>query len=214
MPRFAERAARPVGRLEPGNAAGSRQHGSTIFEFAGDALVARGRGPPSACKLDDQGSCSGGNAGHGVRIDRMRPAVLRQMEEGIAADQSDVTSAGAVDVTGFAGRHEGLGSDYVRGSAGASQFSLGQLAQLVARRLQREFAADGADVCAEMYPGSAPFGNRTFPPRSARHEIVETEMAELMTAVCSEDHVAAGRGRNQRAQRFEPADEATAPLGG
>ncbi len=122
------------------------------------------------------------------------------MEPGIAADQSDVTSAGAVDVTGFAAGHEGLGSDDVGCSAGARQFGLGQLAQIVARRLQREFAAGSADVRAEMYPGGAPFGDRAFPPRPARHEVVETEMAELMTAVCREDHVAAGRGRNQRAQ--------------
>ena len=125
---------------------------------------------------------------------------MRQMEPWIAADQRDVTPAGAVDVTGFAAGHEGLGSDYVGCSAGASQFGLGQLAQVVARRLHRELAAGRADIGAEMYPGSAPFRSRAFSPRPARHEVVETEMAELMTAVCSEDHVTAGRGRNQRAQ--------------
>ena len=73
-------------------------------------------------------------------------------------------------------------------------------AQIVARRLQGELASGGADVGAEMYPSGAPFGDRAFPPRPARHEVVETEMAELMTAVCSKDHVTAGRSRNQRAE--------------
>jgi arylsulfatase A-like enzyme len=38
-PGFAQRTTGVVGRLEPANAGGSRQHGSTIFEPAGDALV-------------------------------------------------------------------------------------------------------------------------------------------------------------------------------
>src|SRR5437763_947357 len=63
-----------------------------------------------------------------------------------------------------------------------------------------ELAAGRADVCAEMYPGGAPFGNRAFPARPPRDEIVETEMAELMAAVCCKDYVTAGRGRIQRAQ--------------
>jgi hypothetical protein len=37
----------------------------------------------------------------------------------------------------------------------ARQLSLGKLAQIVARRKQRELAPGGADVCAEMYPGGA-----------------------------------------------------------
>src|ERR1700746_986164 len=99
----------------------------------------------------------------------------------MARDQRDVTSAGPVDVTGFAAGHEGLGSDDVGCSAGARQFCLGQLAQIVARRLHRQFAGR-ADVCTEMYPGGASFGDRAFPSRPARDEIVETEMAEFMTA--------------------------------
>ena len=88
----------------------------------------------SARQLDYQSSRSRGNAGHGIGIDCVRPAVLREMEPGIAAHQRDVTSAGAVDVAGFAAGHEGLGTDGVGRSAGARQFSLGQLAQIVARR--------------------------------------------------------------------------------
>src|SRR5215469_728339 len=65
-----------------------------------------------------------------------------------------------------------------------------------------------------MYPGGAPFGNRALPPRSAPHEIVETEMAEFMTAVRGKDHIAGGRGRDKRSQCFEPANDASTPLSG
>jgi hypothetical protein len=41
------------------------------------------------------------------------------MKQRIAADQGDIASAGAVDVTGFADGHEGLGSDYARCLTGA-----------------------------------------------------------------------------------------------
>src|SRR6202008_3922884 len=121
---------------------------------------------------------------------RVRPAILRQMEQRIAANQGDVTAAGPVDVTGFAVGHKSLGSDYVRCLTGVSEFSLRQLAQVVAPRLQGEFAVGGTDICAEVYPGGAAFGNRAFPARAARHEVVETEMAEFMTAIGAEDHVA------------------------
>ena len=58
----------------------------------------------------------------------------------------------------------------------------------------------GANVSTDMYPGGAPVRNRAFPPWSARHEVVETEMAEFMTAIGGEDHVAGWRGRDQRTQ--------------
>src|ERR1700730_4772503 len=122
------------------------------------------------------------------------------MEQRIAAHQGDVASAGVVDVTGFAAGHQGLGSDYARCLTGANEFSLRQPAQVIARRLQRKLAVGGANVSAEVYPGGAPFGNRAFPPRSARDEVVETEMAEFMTAIGGEDHVAGGRSRDQRTQ--------------
>jgi len=51
------------------------------------------------------------DAGRYLDFDCMRPAVLRRMEERIAACQSDVTSAGAVNVTSFAAGHKGLGGD-------------------------------------------------------------------------------------------------------
>src|SRR5712671_807988 len=122
------------------------------------------------------------------------------MEQRIAAHQGDIASAGAVDVTGFAAGHEGLGSNYAWCLTSAGEFILSQPAQVVARRLQRKLAVSGTDVSAEMYPGGAPFGNRMFPPRSARHEVVETEMAEFVTAIGREDHVAGRRRRDQRTQ--------------
>jgi hypothetical protein len=95
------------------------------------------------------------------------------MKQRIAADQGDIASAGAVDVTCFAAGHEGLGSDYARCLTGAGEFSLGQLAQVVVPRLQRELAVGGINVGAELYPGGFPFGNRALSPRSAYHEIVQ-----------------------------------------
>src|SRR6516162_10366769 len=128
------------------------------------------------------------------------------MEQRIAAYQGDVTSARAMDVTGFAGGHKGLGSNDAQCLTGVGEFSLDQLAEIGTRRLQREHTVGGTDVGAEMYPGGAPVGNRAFPSRSTRHKVVETEMAEFMTAVGGEDHIAGGRGRDERAQCFEPAD--------
>ena len=74
------------------------------------------------------------------------PALLWQVEQRIAAHQGDATSAGA------------------------DEFSLGQLAQIVARRAQRGLAVGDTDVSAEMYPGHTPFRNRAFPSRSAGQE--------------------------------------------
>src|SRR5215469_9105131 len=65
-----------------------------------------------------------------------------------------------------------------------------------------------------MDPGGAPVGNRTFPPWSARHEIVQPKMAEFVTAVGGKDHVARGRRGDQSTQCFKPTDEATTSLGG
>src|SRR5215467_3970310 len=113
----------------------------------------------------------------------MRPAVFRQVEQQIAADQGEVSSPGAVDVTGFAAGHTCLRCDHVRLLTGPAKFSLGQLAQLVAWRLHIQLAIGGTKVSAEMDPGSTPFRNWAFPSASARHEVVETEMAEFVPAV-------------------------------
>ena len=94
------------------------------------------RGDPLAGELYHQRGCGCGYAGHDVDIDCVRPAIFRQMEQRIAADQGDVASASAVDVTRFAAGHESLGSDYFRRLTGAAECKLGQLAQVVARRLQ------------------------------------------------------------------------------
>src|SRR6516164_5844482 len=144
----------------------------------------------------------------------MRPAVFRQMEQRIAADQGEVSSPGAMDVTGFTAGYKRLWSDHVRRLTGPAKFGLGQRAEFVTRRLQIKFASGGTKVSAEMDPCSTPFRGRTFPARSARHEIIETEMAEFVTAIGGEDHIASWWGLDQRAQCFEPADKATTPLGG
>src|SRR6516225_11608556 len=79
---------------------------------------------PSASQLDYQSGSNCCYAGHGVRVDRVRPAIIGQMEQRIAADQGDVTSARAMDVTGFAGRHKSLGRDDAQRLTGADEFSL------------------------------------------------------------------------------------------
>src|SRR6516165_10900289 len=112
-----------------------------------------------------------------ICVRRARPAVIGQMEQRIAAYQGDVTSACAMDVSGFASRHNGLGSHDAQCLTAADEFSLGRSAEVVTRRLQREHTVGGTDVGAEMYPGGAPVGTRAFPPRSAHHEVGETEMA-------------------------------------
>jgi hypothetical protein len=119
-----------------------------------------------------------------------------------------------MNVARFVAGHEGLGSNYIRRLTGTGEFNFGHLAQIIACRLQREHAAGGTNVSAKMYPGGASLGNRAFSPRSARHEVVETEMAEFMTAIGGETHFASGWSRNQRTQCFEPANEAAAPLCG
>src|SRR5215469_8326579 len=84
-----------------------------------------GKCRPSPCQLHDQSGCGHSNTGHSIDIDRVRPAILWQMKPRIAADQSDVASAGAVDVTRFAAGHKRLGSGYVRSVADASEFNFG-----------------------------------------------------------------------------------------
>src|SRR6516164_2979591 len=91
---------------------------------------------PSACKLHHQSSRSCGYAGHSIDIDCMWPAILWQMEPRIAADQGNVASAGAVNIARFATGHEGFGSNYIWRLTDAAERKLGQLAQVVARRLQ------------------------------------------------------------------------------
>jgi hypothetical protein len=119
-----------------------------------------------------------------------------------------------MDVTGFAAGYKRLWSDHVRRLTDPAKFGLGQRAQFVTRRLQIKFASGGTKVSPEMDPSGTTFRGRTFPARSARHEIIETEMAKLVTAIGGEDHIASWRGGDQRVQCFEPADKATAPLGG
>src|SRR6516162_3224164 len=63
-----------------------------------------------------------------------------------------------------------------------------------------------------MYPDRASFSDRPLPAGAASQEIIEAQMTELVPAVGGEDHVAERRGGDQGAQRFEPADEATAAL--
>jgi hypothetical protein len=75
--------------------------------------------------------------------------------------------------------------------------------------LHEELAARGTNVSAEMYPGGASFRHRALPAWPGRNEVVETEMAEFVTTIGDEDHIAAGRG----AQGFEPANKTSAPLG-
>ena len=136
------------------------------------------------------------------------------MEQRVAADQGNVASAGTMDVAGLAGGNKRPWLDHVRRLAGATELRGGQLAQVVACRLQCKLAFDGSDIGAEMDPDGAALGNRALSARAAGHKVVETEMPELMTAVGGEDHVADGRGSDERAQGFEPAYEAAAALGG
>ena len=76
-----------------------------------------------------------------------------------------------------------------------------------ARRHQRQRAVGGADIGAVMDPG--PIALAARPPRD---EIVEPEMAELMSAGRGENHRALRRGGEERAEGFEPAHEPPAPL--
>jgi hypothetical protein len=61
-------------------------------------------------------------------IDSVRPAVLRQMEQRIAADQRHIAPAGTVNVSRLASRYQRLRRDMVWLLAGAGQFGHGQSA--------------------------------------------------------------------------------------
>src|SRR4051812_1186251 len=63
-----------------------------------------GQSAPRQCLHDARRS--GGDPRDGSDIDGVRPAVLRQVKQGIGADQRQITPAGAVDVAGLAARHE------------------------------------------------------------------------------------------------------------
>src|SRR6516225_2944962 len=76
--------------------------------------------PDSPGRPEDETGSSRGDAGDRARVDRMRPAVLRQMEQRVAADQGQVAPVGAVNVARLAGRHQRLRRDMVGRLAGAS----------------------------------------------------------------------------------------------
>src|SRR5207245_2755352 len=80
----------------------------------------------SARQPDDETGSGGGNAGDRRDIDAVRPAVLRQMEQRIAADQGHIAPASMVDVARLAARYHCLRRDPVRRPAGAGQFRGGQ----------------------------------------------------------------------------------------
>src|SRR5712671_2083939 len=90
------------------------------------------------------------------------------MPQRIAAHQGDIAPTAAVDVPCFTAGHEGLGSDYARRLIGPGEFSLGQLAHVVAPRLQRELAVGGTNVgpkCIQVAPPSEI--GRSHPSRRA-----------------------------------------------
>src|SRR5712671_2518706 len=90
------------------------------------------------------------------------------MAQRIAAHQGDIAPTAAVDVTCFTAGHEGLGSDYARCLIGPGEFSLGQLAHVVAPRLQRELTVGGTNVgpkCIQVAPPSEI--GRSHPSRRA-----------------------------------------------
>src|SRR5271166_250796 len=142
----------------------------------------------------DQTGSGGGDARDSAGIDSVWPAVLRQMEQWITTDQRYIASAGTMDVVRLAVRHQRLCRHLVRLLASAGQFGGGQCAQIVARRLYRELAADGPDIGVVMYPDGAPCCNWRLPAGAAGHELVETEMTEFVAAVGGKDHIAEGRG--------------------
>jgi hypothetical protein len=80
---------------------------------------------------------------------------MRQMEQWIGANQGNILSASAMDVTGFTARHKRLRSNNPERLTGMRELGLGQLSQLVAGRHQRELAASGTDIGPKMYPCGA-----------------------------------------------------------
>src|SRR4029077_1592981 len=63
-------------------------------------------------------------------------------------------------------------------------------------------------------PDGTPSRDRPRPAGTASDEFVEPEMTDLVAAVGGEYDIAERRGGEQRAQRFEPADEPAPALGG
>ncbi len=147
-------------------------------------------------------------------IDGVRPAVLRQVEQRIGADQGDIMPAGAVDIARLPGRDQARRGDPIRLAAGAGQFGRHLRRQIGARRLHRQLAADGADIGPVMHPDRTSGACWLFPAGAAGDEVVEAEMAEFVSAVGGKDHVADRRRGAERAQRFEPAHQPAAALGG
>ena len=93
-----------------------------------------------------------------------------------------------------------------------------QCTQIVARRQDRELTADRADIGAVMDPDRTPVSDRPLPAGAAGHEIVETQMTELVAAVGGEDHIAERAERrparaairaSRRARRRVPRSIAT-----
>src|SRR5206468_568946 len=123
-----------------------------------------------------------------------------------------IAPAGAVDVARLAARQQCLWRDAVGRTAGAGQLGGGQRTQIVARRQDRELAADGTDIGAVMDPDRTPRRDRLLPAGTARDKVVEAQVTELVAAVGGKYHIAERRGGEQRAQRFEPADEPAAAL--
>src|SRR5206468_9738293 len=107
--------------------------------------------------------------------------------------QGQIAPAGAVDVAGFAARHQCLWRDPVRRLAGAGQLGGGQCTQILARRQDREIAADGADIGAVMDPERTSGSDRALPAAAAGQEVVEPEMTELVAAVGGEYDIAERR---------------------
>ena len=76
-------------------------------------------GTGSARQRHDQTGSAGGDARDSTGIDSVWPAVLRQMEQRIAADQRHITPAGTMDVSRLAVWHQRLRRHLVRLLAGA-----------------------------------------------------------------------------------------------
>ena len=84
--------------------------------------------PGSARQSKHEAGSSGSDAGDRAGIDRVWPAVLRQVEQRVATDQGQVAPAGAVNVPRLAGRHQRLWRGMVRRLAGKSKFGSSQRA--------------------------------------------------------------------------------------
>src|SRR6516165_7998321 len=128
--RFRERAQREVLRWLWQAARGDCRGPSRLrLETACVAQLADADRPSmlstgSARQRHDQTGSGGGDARDSTGIDSVWPAVLRQMEQRVAADQRHVAPAGTMDVSRLAVRHERLWRHLAR-LAGADQFGGG-----------------------------------------------------------------------------------------